>query len=254
MLDHDFDTFAELLDATCSMLSRGTYVPNATNTALFFAALRAHSVEAVRAGFNAHIRDGKFPPVPADILGHLTTMASNDRRPGPEEAWASALLGRDEANTIVWSDEMSTAWGIAGPVLRAGDEVGARMAFKEAYTRLVAEARAAGRAPRWSASLGFDTEQRARVLETAVTAGLLPAPEVAGLLPPPEARAGGIAPKVREALLALRERLVSQAEQESVDAAEKRETAAAKAAVARRVAGYCGAQQRELAMEQERAQ
>lgn len=252
MLDQDFDQFAELLDATCSMLSRGSYVPNATNTALFFAALRQHGLDAVRAGFNAHICEGKFPPVPADILGHLVAMASNDRRLGPEEAWAEALRGRDEASTIVWSEEMATAWGIAGPVLRAGDEVGARMAFKEAYTRLVAEARAAGRPPKWSASLGFDTEQRARVLEAAVTAGLLPAPEVAGLLPPPEARAGTMAPPVRQALLALRERLVSQPEPESADATARRQTAEAQAAAARQVAAYLRGQKRALA--EERAQ
>ena len=238
MLDHDFDEFAELLDGTCSMLSRGAYVPNATNTALFFAALRPHGLAAVRAGFNAHIREGKFPPVPADILGHLVAMVSNDRRLGPEEAWAEALRGWDEANTIVWSEEMATAWGIAGPVLRAGDEVGARMAFKEAYARLVDEARAAGRPPKWSASLGFDTEQRARVLESAVTTGLLPAPDVAGLLPPPEVRASDMPSKAREKLLALRERLVSRADPESIDAAEKRETAAAKADAARRVGAY----------------
>jgi hypothetical protein len=70
-----------------------------------------------------------------------------------------------------------------------GDEVGARMAFKEAYSRIVALARAARRPAVWSASLGWDQRKRETSLRRAASAGLLPAPAVVALLPSPEDQA-----------------------------------------------------------------
>lgn len=209
--------------------------------AMFIQAVRDCAMEAIQSALYAHARDperGRYPPLPADVIAQILRTAASDGRPGPEEAWATALQGRDESSTIVWTTEMAEAWGIALPVLEAGDEVGARMAFREAYQRLIGSARSAGRLPKWSASLGFDVEQRERVLETAVTAGLLGAPDIAGLLPPPEVRAGGIAPEVREKLLALRERIVADESCESADAAAKRATAEMKAAAQQRVDAY----------------
>ncbi|WP_395701219.1 hypothetical protein [Aquabacterium sp.] len=243
MRETDFDEFSALLDGTCALLSRGAYVPDANSTAMFFRAVRAWSIEAVRQAFDQHIKDpqrGRFVPLPADIVAQLQAVVANDGRPGPEEAWATVLLGRDEASTIVWSAEMAEAYGIARPVLNHGDEVGARMAFKEAYQRLVATARAVGQPAKWTVSIGFDTAQRERVLNTALAAGLLSAPDVAGLLPPPEAPASGMATAVRERLLQLRESLVRSREVESADAMAKRETAAAKIAIKQRIAGYEG--------------
>lgn len=243
MRDADFVSFAEMLDAVCSLLSRGAYTPNPTNTALFFRSLRAHDIDVVRAAFDAHISDGqrgRFVPVPADILAQINATTDDDGRPGAEEAWATAVRGTDEGATIVWTAETREAWGIAKPVFDLGDEVGARMAFKEAYARLVSESRAVRLAPIWAPSLGHDAARREAALSEAVSAGLLAAPVVAGLLPPPEAEASTPAPAVREMLLAVRERLVSQTEGESLDAAAKRATAEAKAEIARRVADYQG--------------
>jgi hypothetical protein len=238
MHQHDFDPFCQLLDDVWGIKGQPL---TAGQKAIYFRALAGHSLEAVRGGLDAHVKDpdrGRFLPMPADVIAQIAGAAAADGRPGPEEAWAAALQGRDEAATIVWTEEMSQAWGIASPVLCAGDEVGARMAFKEAYQRLVAEARTAGCLPRWSASLGHDPEQRARALTEAVAAGRLPAPDVAGLLPPPGAVAAEVAPDVRQALLALRERLAAQEPVESADAADKRRTADLRAAAQQRVDQY----------------
>lgn len=101
-----------------------------------------------------------------DVLSRI-----DDGRPGPDEAWA--MIPQDEAASCVWTDEMARAWGVARHLLREGDRVGARMAFRDAYNRLVAEARDQGMAPNWTPSLGHDKAGRAEVLEDAVSKGRL---------------------------------------------------------------------------------
>lgn len=90
MLDSDLDQFGQMLDAVCSLLSRGTYQPSPTNTALWFRALSAHSIEDVRAAFDAHVKDperGRFVPTPADILRQIHGDESNQAL----IAWGQAL-------------------------------------------------------------------------------------------------------------------------------------------------------------------
>lgn len=106
-----------------------------------------------------------------------------DGRPGADEAWA--MIPRDEYTSAVMTTEMAEALGIAQPLLNEGDQVAARMAFKEAYTSLVDEAKRAGKAPEWFPSLGHDPRGREAVLEEAVRLGRLPASQAAGLLPAP---------------------------------------------------------------------
>lgn len=150
----------------------------ATQETMVFRALAVHDLRAVRAAFDAHIRDpqrGRFAPLPADILAQIEGAAENDGRPGAEEAWAACQPAADEARTVVWTAEMAEAWGIAWPLLHNhGDEVGARMAFKEAYTRILAAARKQRRPVEWSATLGHDEAMRADALREAVSAGRLP--------------------------------------------------------------------------------
>lgn len=189
MRDADFDEFTELLDATCSLLSRGAYIPNALNAALWFRSLAAHDLATVRAAFDAHIADpqrGRFVPVPADILAQVEGAAANDGRPGAEEAWAIALRGVDETETVVWTTETAEAWGVARPVHAAGDEVGARMAFREAYGRLIEAARRSRRPVQWVVTEGHDAQRRQVAITDAVQAGRLPASALPELPAPRE--------------------------------------------------------------------
>lgn len=191
MRREDYDEFAQLLDDAYDLIGVGQgKVISAGAKAMFFQALAAYPLATVRTALSAHCMDkdrGKFTPKPADIIQKIEEAAARDSRPGPEEAWAIALQGRDEAATVVWTAEIAEALGACRPVLNTGDDVGARMAFKEAYNRLVTAARAARRPVVWSPSLGTDPHQRATALKQAVHAGLLPAPTVAALLPPPAA-------------------------------------------------------------------
>ena len=105
-----------------------------------------------------------------EVRGMLTVQdvvsRLDDGRPGPEEAWAA--LPKDEASSAVWTDEMSEAFGVAAPLLEAGDKIGARMAFKEIYVARVSAARDAGRPVNWTATLGHDPRGRDGVLIEAV--------------------------------------------------------------------------------------
>lgn len=112
----------------------------------------------------------------AEIIARI-----DDGRPGVEEAWA--MLPRDEYKTVVWTDEMTQAWSVALPLLDEGDEVAARMAFKEAYTRIVTTARSERKRPVWSASLGHDPRGRESALMDAVQKGRLSANAAKSMLP-----------------------------------------------------------------------
>lgn len=223
MDETDYPEFSTLLDAVCSLLSRGAYAPSPTNTALWFRALRDHSLDDVSQALDAHVQDpqrGRFVPVPADVIAQLQGQAAGDGRPGADEAWSNAITARDENETVVWTAEMAEAWGIASAVMTAGDETGARMAFRQAYDRLVAEARRAGARPTWQASLGHDPDRRNAAVAAAVDAGRLRRSTLIGL-PAPRGQytpllesdfvadeiSPGVADKARHLLRAIADRL-----------------------------------------------
>lgn len=111
----------------------------------------------------------------ADVVGRL-----DDGRPTPDEAWA--MIPQDERQSVVWTDEMARAWGIANEL---EDRIAARMAFLSAYRRLVQEARDSARAVKWTPSLGHDVVGRERAIEDAVAQGRISANQAALLLPAP---------------------------------------------------------------------
>ena len=119
-----------------------------------------------------------------ELAGRLTLAAVLSRidtgHPGAEEAWA--LCPRDEDATVVWTSEMADAYGVAAALLREGDQVAARMAFRERYTELVRKANDARRPARWVASLGHDPAGRDAVLLEAVEKGRLTAGHVERML------------------------------------------------------------------------
>jgi hypothetical protein len=188
MLERDYDLFAQMLDDVAELRQLQPLSANAK--ALFFRAVARFPIEQVEGAIQAHLIDpeaGKFKAhiQPAHIIAQIEAAVADDGRPGADEAWAIALLARDEAATVVWTEETAQAFAACKPVLDLGDEVGARMAFRQTYDRLVNGARKQGQPNRWQASLGFDMALREQALHRAATAGLLPAPHAAALLPPP---------------------------------------------------------------------
>lgn len=110
-----------------------------------------------------------------ELKGRLTMAAVierlDDGRPGVEEAWA--MLPKSEDDSAVWTTETSQAFGVAVQLLDAGDTIAARMAFKETYLRMVAQARDAGKPVEWHVSLGHDPRKREGALAQAVSMGRL---------------------------------------------------------------------------------
>jgi hypothetical protein len=129
-----------------------------------------------------------------EITGRLSLAAIiqriDDGRPTADEAWGQ--VGTDDENlTFVTTDEAMRAWGQARMLIDQGDMVAARMAFRDAYNRIVTEARATGTPARPHVSLGHDKASRARVLMEAVQAGRLDADHAANLLGVPAAELTG---------------------------------------------------------------
>lgn len=105
----------------------------------------------------------KFFPTVAEVIARIP-----DGRPGVEEAWS--MIPKDEYGSVVWTDEMCEAFGVARALIEE-DPIAARMAFKESYTKICADAKASGKPVRWSPSLGFDKGGRAAALQEAVQKG-----------------------------------------------------------------------------------
>lgn len=245
MRQTDKPEFVKLLNLCYSTLLKP--LPTFEAFDLWLTILEPYSIDQVRAALSQHMRESKFPPVPADVVSRMPKQS--DDRPEANEAWAIALRSRDERDTVVWTQECAEAFAICSTVLDGGDEVGARMAFKAAYERVVERNRAAGRPVQWLMSLGFDPSLREAAASDAVRAGRLSlehARKVVPALAAPDARA---TPEVAERQLARLNSMVasipSTAEKlERIRAAEShagREfTEQAKRIAAQRVSEYEG--------------
>ncbi|WLW64293.1 hypothetical protein RA224_12950 [Achromobacter aegrifaciens] len=179
----DNDAFGKRLAGVFEVYNRAR--PSAEAMAVWWRILQPFPLDAVSRALGTYTRtEPKFPPTPAQIL-ELLGQGAGDSRLTADEAWPLALASQDEAETVVWTEEIAQAFAACRPVLDAGDDVGARMAFRAAYERLVAGARMEGRPAAWVVSLGFNAERRAVALERAVHLGQLSAPAIEHLLPAP---------------------------------------------------------------------
>ncbi|WKZ84188.1 hypothetical protein N5B55_10360 [Ralstonia pickettii] len=168
MVQTDTKAFIALLSRTFRTLRQP--VPEPEILDVWWAKLAPYPIEAVAAAFSKHLDVSRFAPTPAEILEHLPKRG--DTRPEVDEAWAIAIRAADEQETVVWTTEIAEAWHVAQPVFH-GDEIGARMAFKAAYARIVERNRGLNAAPEWVVSQGHDSARRTEVLAQAVREGRL---------------------------------------------------------------------------------
>lgn len=234
----DKPQFSQLLKQT--MGAYGKALPEAGIMAAWWETLAIYPLPVVaRAMIEYCDENGEFAPVPAGIAKRCKLM---DGRPGAEEAWAIAITSRDESDTVVWTAECAEAFTVCQSVLDMGNEIGARMAFKEVYTRIVTQARSEQRPVQWSASLGWDVTKRTAVLTKASSAGLLSAPSVAALLPPPVASATNDK-AAQNQIAKIKEMMATMNAERQIEAdlheqRERDETAAAKARANELTANY----------------
>jgi hypothetical protein len=131
---------------------------------IMLADLADYPEQAVLVALQRTRREHKGRLVLAAIIERI-----DDGRPGVEVAWA--MTPRDERDTAVLTTEILDALRIAQPLLTEGDEIAARMAFKEAYTKRVEIARANRLPVRWHVSIGWDAAGRVAPLAEAVRLG-----------------------------------------------------------------------------------
>lgn len=222
--------------------------------------LSAFAIDAVLQALDRCQAECRRPLTMADVVER---MQQDDGRPGADEAWA--LCPKAEVDAAVWTDEMRVAFFVAWPVLSGGDEIAARMAFKQSYERLVREARDQRKPIAWTLSAGQDRDATAQALEKAVELGRIGRGQAAAMLPAlpdngPIALllAGGseqqalrliasdgkrvgekdYAEIARRNLPALRQALAAKQAMESPDVIDARHTAELKAESARKVAAF----------------
>lgn len=167
MREEDKQSFGKLMIATMKVYDKQA---DPEVIGLWWNSLAEHEFSDVKNAFSSHIKRGEFAPRPASIISILETLRP-DGRPKADEAWA--MIPRDEASSIVMTSEMAEAYGIAKPLLDSRDQIAARMAFKEAYERIVDANKSAGIAPKWFPSLGHDKAGRDLAISEAVRMGRL---------------------------------------------------------------------------------
>jgi hypothetical protein len=172
----------------------GKPLPEVAEINIWFGHLVPFQPETIKRAFDAYrMERPDFAPTPNGIATRCKLL---DGRPDENEAWAVAITSKDESETVVWTQEMAEAFSLARPLLTTGDEIGARMAFKDAYKRLVDDARAVNKPVSWSVSAGWDQSRRQVAVNKAVAAGLLAGPQPHLALP----NESGLSPEKPEGL------------------------------------------------------
>lgn len=92
------------------------------------------------------------------------------------------MYPKGEYETAVVTREMQIAMRHAWPLLQEGDHVAARMAFKEAYQRIITEARDRGDLVEWEITLGQDKGGREAPVLEAVQLGRIGAQQALHVL------------------------------------------------------------------------
>lgn len=202
-------------------MSSSNQTPSDSTVMAVFDLLAEYPLPHVLGALQVHSRKSRFAPTPHDVC-EIIDSRTKAQHLGADEAWTIALSSFDESETVVWTAEIAEARDIAYQQFLLGDKIGARMAFREAYSRIIANADA----PRWQVCAGWDVHQRIDAVEKAKRLGRLPESYSINphLLPAPEAET-----TVSSLLLQLEHR----AERTEVDAqAAKRGIARIKAMLA----------------------
>lgn len=161
---------AYLAGAICATAEAMGQTISAGGAQLIAEDLSAYHPDAIKGALRSCRREPAGRLSLGMVLKHIHAA---DSRPGKDEAWSIALAASDEHETVVLTTEIRQAMIASEPVLKAGDKVGARMAFMSAYERLVSFARAEDQPAKWEVSLGYDVGRRVVAIETAVRAQLI---------------------------------------------------------------------------------
>lgn len=147
---------------------------------MWWSSLSGYADGILMAAVIRHIKSSSFDPHLNDILKACDAQIDGSWL-GADEAWA--LMPKSESDSAMLTDEIAQAMAAASSLIEMGDKIAARMAFKDAYGRLVEQAKIAGRKPRYFPSFGSDAMGRVSVLSSAVQRGQIPLEQALGYQP-----------------------------------------------------------------------
>jgi len=162
--------FFKLLDAVFeNTIATGGRSKNLSAEAmmLWWNSVKEFPMEMIRRALVAYMESesGKYMPTPSEIRLILKALGTSVR-PGADEAWS--MIPISERESAVITDEMMEAMIPAQVLINRGDAIGARMAFKSAYERIVSTNILSGKPPKWVPSFGWDPVLRVNALAQAV--------------------------------------------------------------------------------------
>jgi len=167
MIDSDFNTFSQAWADAHDVMAAGKVLTPRAMESIFYD-LEDYSFDVVLASIKIHRKAAKFAPTVFDIV-EIIKDRTGAKHIGIEEAWSIAEASFDENLTVVWTNEIAEARGhVSG--LYENDKVAARMAFKDAYGRIIKTANE----PRWFVTEGHDHSLRADAVKAAVLLKRLP--------------------------------------------------------------------------------
>lgn len=126
------------------------------------------------------IRTSKFKPQLSEIVKGCEVQAPSLWLNG-DEAWAR--MPKSESESAMMCNETAEALALAMPLLLAGEESAARLAFRGAYTRLAEKAKIEGRAPAYFLAQGSDRGHRVEVLAAAIMSEQIGLEQALAILP-----------------------------------------------------------------------
>ena len=159
--------FAELMSGCAA--SYRQEIDQAT-TKIFWGMLEGYELRDVQQAVDKHLRASKFFPTIAELIEHIPNANAHEHI-GADEAWIIAKTAMNPNSSVCATDEILQAFDTVQAVYNHRDENPARMAFREAYNRIV---KASGVRPRWFMSVGEDKAQAEAVALKAVQLGRLP--------------------------------------------------------------------------------
>ena len=168
MNKNEFNQFQEEWDAAMEASANGKILSPKVMS-MIFEDFEPYSLHTIINALAHHRRICKYAPTVADITAIITPELPNPHI-GADEAWALAKLAMDNNNSVVVTPEILQAMDIASEVFNQRDENPARMAFRDAYTRIVRES---PEKPAWFVSAGNDKSLTECVVRDAIRLGRL---------------------------------------------------------------------------------
>lgn len=151
-------------------MSSSNQTPSDSTAMAVFDVLIEYPIQHVLGALQVHAKKSRFAPTPADIC-EIIDGRTKAKHIGSDEAWGLVLESLDEESTVIVTQEILEARGLVMDIYQSGDVIGARMAFRDAYSRIVS---ASNSKPSWFISAGQDGARRADAINKAVQLGRLP--------------------------------------------------------------------------------